>query len=89
MLENHTEESGIEDQVSLGPVMMNMGLGAPKLLDIQAQLGHMELEMELGASAQRKGVWGWGNGELWLSSFMIVFRLAAVSGSARGLLQVT
>ena len=54
MLENHTEESGIEDQVSLGPVMMNMGLGAPKLLDIQAQLGHMELEMELGASAQRK-----------------------------------
>jgi hypothetical protein len=54
VLENHTEESGIEDQVSLGPVMMNMGLGAPKLLDIQAQLGHMELEMELGASAQRK-----------------------------------
>lgn len=27
---------------------MNMGLGAPKLLDMQVQLGHRELEMELG-----------------------------------------
>lgn len=39
-----------EDRTGVsGPMIRSLGMGDPKLLDIQILLGHGELEMELGA----------------------------------------